>query len=67
MLLGILTSCATTIVASDTPCPLFPELLLIPEDQEEQTPEFVIATVVMNYSLLIEYAAKLEVRANCAD
>ena len=61
----ILTGCATTIVASDTPCPLFPELLLIDEEMEAETPPFVISTVVMNYSLLIEYSEKLEVRAGC--
>ena len=65
LLLGILTACATTIVASDTPCPLFPELLTIDEEMEAETPQFVIATVVTNYSLLIEYAEKLALRAGC--
>ena len=63
IILGLmtLTSCGGTKTIPDFPCPLRPELLTT----EAEVSEEVRAVVTENYIRLIEYAEKLEVRANC--
>ena len=59
--LMILASCGQTRTIPDAPCPNRPELLTI----EAEVSEDVREAVTENYIRLIEYAEKLEVRANC--
>ncbi len=65
MLSVIPISCATTTAPIELPCPLFPELIVIDEEMEAATPPYVIESVTENYIRLIEYAERLEIRANC--
>ena len=58
-----LISCGTTEPLPDFPCPNRPVLLEVPE-HIEVSPE-VQDIVTENYLRLVEYAKKLETRADC--
>ena len=54
-------ACGGNQTIPDVPCPLRPELIQTELDASEEVKEIVVE----NYLRLIEYAEKLETRANC--
>lgn len=62
----ILTNCSSQkIEIEEQPCPLPPELIVIDEEMANTVAPHIQAIVAENYIRLIEYAARLEVRARC--
>jgi hypothetical protein len=65
LLLGTLTACGSqTTIEPVLPCPDRPELIQV--DPEFEVSPHVQAIVAENYLRLIQYAQKLEARAQCS-